>query len=140
MARPQRLELGSADVERLRQALSERWSRRHTAPISGRGAFAREGLTLRGTVDDVALPSVRVVNFQGSHQNFGDACDFYINAGVYFVGLHPRDGVDPARVKEYQCHVRQRIGTPSPLGQSWALPSPRSVHALAEELGVGPLV
>ena len=77
-------------------------SRLHKEVLKGKG-FQKSGSSFRLILPD---GTSKIINFQRSAYNSGDACRFTVNVGLYF----QKDMEHPElRFKEYDCQIRTRV-------------------------------
>ena len=77
-------------------------SRLHKEVLKGKG-FKKSGSSFRQILPD---GTSKIINFQRSAYNSGDACRFTVNVGLYF----QKDMEHPElHFKEYDCQIRSRV-------------------------------
>jgi hypothetical protein len=95
--------------------------------------YRKKGRTFR----EASLPGMRVVNVQASQWNSGETGQVTINIGVYFGELAQMLDEKPLpEPHEYECMVRQRIGSLMDDGRDfwWHIDEATAVAGLAAEV------
>lgn len=90
--------------------------RRALVPSLRADGFRKSARTFHRSLDGV----IEVLHVQASTSNAGDVGRFTLNLGVYFPGVDEILGdATLEHPKEYQCHVRERIGAVMGRGDHW---------------------
>jgi len=104
------------------------------APLMKRAGFKRSGRNFL----KVDSESIAVLNVQASLSNVGATGKFTINLGRYFpsVARAVGDPDPPCLPKEYNCHLRQRIGhlLPKKLDHWWEIDPETNLWLLAGDV------
>ena len=104
------------------------------APLMKREGFKKSGRNFL----KVDAESIAVLNVQASMSNFGATGKFTINLGRYFSSVARAMGDPDLRgsPKEYNCHLRQRIGhlLPKKLDHWWEIDPETNLWQLAGDV------
>jgi uncharacterized protein DUF4304 len=103
-------------------------------PLLKQEGFRKRGRTFHRKIAHVS----QIVNVQASRNNIGADGSFTLNLGVYFpaVDLSVRGAAVPDVPKEYDCTLRERIGSllPDRTDKWWKLAPGTDYRAISDEI------